>query len=65
MIPSVVNPVMSPQEVERFRVEMKRRMRQEFSPQEIIKIETVNRRRQSVYQQVIRNNGGKNPILGF
>ncbi len=52
---------MTREEVRRFRNEMTRRMRGDFTPRErenIIKAKNN-------YNEIIRRNGGKNPILGF
>ncbi len=61
MISSNQNPPMTREEVRRFRNEMTRRMRGDFTPRErenIIKAKNN-------YNEIIRRNGGKNPILGF
>lgn len=61
MIPSNPNPPMKKSEVERFRSEMARRMRRDFTPQELHRIEGAN----ETYKTIMNRNGGKNPLFGF
>lgn len=61
MIPSIPNPLMTREDVTNFRREIARRMRGEFTPQERMRYV----RAENAYKAVIKNNGGKNPILGY
>lgn len=59
MIPSVSNPIMTTEDICRFRKEMSRKIRGEFTAAERERYDRARR----VYAQIISNNGGKNPIL--
>lgn len=61
MIPSNPNPPMKHDEVRSFHMEMARRISGEFTSQEREQAEC----RQKVYETVIKQNGGKNPLFGF
>lgn len=55
---------MTRDEIKRFRCELARRMRGDFTPQEkerMLSDKELNRR---VYEQIIANCGGKDPIFG-
>lgn len=61
MIPSNPNQPMSREDIKRFRSGIARRMSGDFTPQER---ERYNRAK-NTYDVIIKNNGGKNPILGI
>lgn len=61
MVPSNPNPPMTREEIKRFRHELARRMRGEFTPSERERFNKAN----NTYNAIINNNGGKNPILGY
>ena len=61
MIPSNPNPPMKREEVKRFRNEMSRKMKGEFTPRE----RELYEHRKQTYKAVIANHGGKNPIFGL
>lgn len=52
---------MTREEIMRFRREMARRMRGEFTPRE----REHYSRAKTTYETILNNNGGKNPILGY
>ena len=60
MIPSNPNPPMSQRDVRRFYSNMYRLLKGDLTPREIALYNTAK----ETYETIIRNNGGKNPILG-
>lgn len=64
MIPSVPNPPMTKDEIIHFRNELERRVRGEFTQSEINDIRHENEKRERIYNQIMANCGGKNPIFG-
>lgn len=60
MIPSNPNPPMSREEVKNFHAKMSRRMRGDYTLTERQQI----RRIKQVYTDILKSNGGKNPLLG-
>jgi len=61
MIPSNPNPPMTREEVERFRAEMRRKMKGDFTPRERELYERAKR----TYELYMKANGGKNPLFEF
>jgi len=61
MIPSITNPKMTREEVMRFLSEMSRRMSGNLTPLE----RDRSKHAKETYNAIIKNNGGKNPILGY
>lgn len=61
MIPSNPNQPMTSEDIKRFRSGIARRMRGDFTPQE----RNYLKRAKDSYDAIIKNNGGKNPILGI
>ncbi len=60
MLPSISNPPMTDEDVRRFYARLKRQMEGDFTPSEREQYKRAKR----AYETVLRNNGGKNPILG-
>ncbi len=61
MIPSIVNPKLTREEVMRFLSEMSRRMSGNLTPLE----RDRTKHAEETYNAIIKNNGGKNSILGY
>ncbi len=64
MIHAVPNPKMTPDEVRAFRENFARCVSKDISPEQMSKVKCRRARIKIVYDRIIRNNGGKNPILG-
>lgn len=65
MIHTVPNPKMSSSEVRDFRKNLARCVSKNISPQEKKIIKERKERMSRVYNSIINNNEGKNPILGY
>jgi len=61
MLPTNPNPPMSRNDVRRFRANVSRQIRGEFTPRE----RELYHFAKETYETILKNNGGKNPILGF
>lgn len=61
MLPSNPNAPMSRDDVRRFRTKVVRQIRGEFSPRE----RKLYREAKETYEMILKNNGGRNPIIGF
>ena len=61
MIPSNPNPPMTREEIKKFRAEMSRRMKGDFTPREL----QLAKSRNEVYQTILKRNGGKNPLFSL
>lgn len=65
MICSIPNPPMDHEDILRFRKNLEKHLREDFSIDEIRKNEERERRSKSNAKRIIENCGGKNPILGY
>ena len=66
MIQTISNPKMTPEEISLFRKEHIRKcIKKDFTPEEVAVIKRRRTRMRENYDKIIRNNGGKNPILGY
>ena len=63
MIRSIPNPPMGTDDVQRFRSNLRKHLRREFTDEERSEMEQSSARAKAVAQQIIANNGGINPIL--
>lgn len=61
MIPSNPNPPMSHEDVDRFRENLLRRLRGDYTRRE----KELYERRKKTYNEYMKANGGKNPIFDF
>lgn len=65
MIRSIPNPPMSRDDVARFRCNLEKHLRGDFSAEERHQIEERKARTEDITKRIIANCGGKNPILGY
>ncbi|MBD5215098.1 MAG: hypothetical protein HDS78_01030 [Bacteroidales bacterium] len=65
MIRSIPNPPMDRDDVARFRRELEKHLRGEYTPEERREIEQRKVRAEANAKRIIKNSGGKNPILGY
>ena len=65
MIRTIPNPKMNREDVVSFRTVMHKCMTGDFSVSERQAIDRQKQRMKSAEQIIRKNNGGKNPILGF
>lgn len=65
MIRSVPNPPMDRDDVDRFRRDLEKYLRGDFSDEERREIELRKARAEANVKRIIKNSGGKNPILGY
>lgn len=65
MIQSIPNPTMTQDEIRQFRLEMLRRMKGNFTEEERRAAQKRKIRMEEVANRIMKNNGGKNPILGY
>lgn len=66
MIQTISNPKMTPEEISLFRKEHLRTcIKKDFTPEEVAVIKKRQTRMRGNYLKILRNNGGKNPILGY
>lgn len=65
MIRTIPNPRVSVDDIKRFREVMRKCVTRDFTDEEKDKIESRKIEMKRVDQIVRRNNGGKNPILGY
>lgn len=65
MIYSIPNPKMTSAEVREFRRMMRNCISGNFSPEEKRIIEERKKRIQEVGKNILKQHGGKNPILGY
>lgn len=56
---------MTQDEIRQFRLEMLRRMKGNFTEEERRAAQKRKRRMEEVANRIMKNNGGKNPILGY
>ena len=65
MIRSIPNPPMGRDDVARFRRNLEKHLRGDFSAEERHRIEERKARAKANVKRIIRNCGGKNPLLGY
>lgn len=65
MIRSIPNPPMGRDDVARFRKNLEKYLRGEFTAEEKRDIQLQNARAKHAAERIIANSGGKNPILGY
>ena len=65
MIRSIPNPPMDRDDVARFRCNLERHLRKDYSLEEKHQIEVRQARTVANAKRIIANCGGKNPILGY
>lgn len=65
MIRSIPNPPMGSADVARFRNNLEKHLRGDFSAEEKHKIEAKNARTKANVKRIIDNCGGRNPLLGY
>ena len=65
MIRSIPNPPMDREDVARFRRNLEKHLRGDFTAEERHQIEIRKARAEAITKQIIANCGGKNPILGY
>lgn len=65
MIRSIPNPPMDREDVARFRRNLEKHLRGDFSAEERHRIEERKARTEANVKRIIRNCGGKNPLLGY
>lgn len=65
MIRSIPNPPMDRDDVARFRCNLEKHLRGDFSVEERHQIEARKARAKINAKRIIANCGGKNPILGY
>lgn len=63
MIRSIPNPPMGTDDVQRFRSNLRKHLRREFTDEERSEMGQRTARAKAVAQQIIANHGGINPIL--
>ena len=65
MICPIPNPPMDSADISRFRSNLEKHLRGEFSPEEQKQKEELSKRTQLNANRIIKNSGGKNPLLGY
>ena len=65
MIRMVSNPKMSRSEIDLFRENFRKCISNDFTQEEKTVIRVNKERMSKVAKEIISNNGGKNPILGY
>lgn len=65
MIHTVSNPKMTANDVKLFRKNFERCVSKDMTPFQLSEIKRRQHRMKNVYERILRNNGGKNPILGY
>ncbi len=65
MIRSIPNPPMDRDDVARFRSKLEKHLRGELNSKERHQLELNNLRSEANVKKIIKNCGGKNPILGY
>ena len=65
MIRSIPNPPMDRDDVARFRGNLEKHLRRDFSADERHRIEERKARTEAITKSITANCGGKNPILGY
>jgi hypothetical protein len=65
MIRSIPNPPMDREDVDRFRRNLEKHLRGDFSAEERHRIDERKARTEANVKRIISNCGGKNPLLGY
>ncbi len=65
MIRSIPNPPMGREDVTRFRSNLEKHLRKDFSSEERHQIEKRKVRSMANVKRILSNSGGKNPLLGY
>lgn len=65
MIYGVPNPTMTPEEIKAFRENLARCVSKNMPPEQRAEVRQRQARMKSVYDNIIRNSGGKNAILEY
>lgn len=65
MIRSIQNPPMDRDDVDRFRHNLEKHLRKDFNTAERHRMEVRQARTKANAQRIIKNCGGKNPLLGY
>lgn len=65
MICSIQNPPMDRDDVARFRHNLEKHLRKDFNTAERHRMEVRQARTKANTQRIIKNCGGKNPLLGY
>lgn len=65
MIHSNPNPVMTPDEIRKFRQDLLRRMQGNLTPEEKRMDAEKRKNAERITRMILAKNGGKNPILGY
>ena len=65
MIRSIQNPPMDREDVARFRHNLEKHLRKDFTEEERHRIEKCQARTKANAKRIIENCGGKNPLLGY
>ncbi|MDE5900119.1 MAG: hypothetical protein K2H33_02035 [Muribaculaceae bacterium] len=65
MIRSIPNPPMGRDDVARFRRNLEKHLRDDFTDEERRQIEARKARAKANVSRIIANCGGKNPLLGY
>lgn len=65
MIRSIPNPPMDREDVARFRRNLEKHLRDDFSADERYRLNEHKARAEAITKRIIANCGGKNPILGY
>lgn len=65
MIRSIPNPPMDRDDVARFRGNLEKHLRRDFSADERHRLEERKARTEAITKRITANCGGKNPILGY
>ncbi len=65
MIRSIPNPPMDREDVVRFRQNLAKHLRGDFTEKERREMEERKAREEMITRRIIANCGGKNPILGY
>ena len=65
MIRSIPNPPMDREDVARFRRNLEKHLRDDFSADERCRLNEHKARAEAITKRIIANCGGKKPILGY
>lgn len=65
MIRSIPNPPMDREDVDRFRSNLEKHLREDFNAEERHRNAELKARTEANAKRIIANCGGKNPLLGY
>ncbi len=65
MIRPIPNPPMDEEDIARFRRNLEKHLRGDFTAEERHQMESRRVREEAITKRIIENCGGKNPILGY